>query len=88
MNQTGARANFSFEGVVEISLQQKTMQIKSLHLTMQYNTTAYHGQTQSATPLTLKLQGGRAGAQETEHPISRNLAVTLIAQPIRYAKHR
>ena len=31
------------------------MQIKSLHLTMQYNTTAYHGQTQSATPLTLKL---------------------------------
>jgi hypothetical protein len=31
---------------------------------MQFNTTVNHGQTLSATPLTLKLQGGRADAQE------------------------
>ena len=44
---------------------------------MQFNTTVNHGQTLSATPLSLKLQGGRAGAQENWTP--------SIAQLIRYA---
>jgi len=71
--QSGARPLFSFGGVLEELLQLSTMQIKSLHhQTMQFNTTANHGQTLSATPLSLKLQGGRTGAQETEHQVTRN----------------